>query len=101
VLLVLVAAAVGAAFLGAWWTAESLSTELALRPPVVLFDMAEAVREVPPERLGAAVAQAKAQAERLAAGGFLMIDAQAVIAAPPELCLGAEAFPAGTGVPSQ
>lgn len=99
VLLMLVAAAVGAAFLGARWTAEGFQTELALRPPVVLFDLAEAVREVPPEELGAAVARARERAERLAAGGFLVLDAQAVIAAPPELYLGTDGFPADAEAP--
>ncbi|MBK1700214.1 hypothetical protein [Thiococcus pfennigii] len=88
------AVAAGSAYLGARWTAESFNAELALRPPVVLFDLAGAVRDRPPERLGAAVAQARAQAERLAAGGFLVLDAQAVIAAPPELYLDA-----GAGAP--
>lgn len=96
VLLALIVAA-GAAFLGAQRAAERLSTELALRPPVVVFDMAAVLREVPPQRLGTAVAKAEKQAERLAAGGFLVLDAQAVIAAPPELYLGADAFPAGAG----
>jgi hypothetical protein len=86
-----VAAAAGSGYLGARWAADSLSAELALRPPVILFDMAGAVRDVEPARLGAAVAHKKEQAKRLAAGGFLVLDAQAVIAAPPELYIDARA----------
>ena len=91
------AAAAGFGYLGARWTAERLHEELALRPPVILFDMAGSVRDVEPARLGAAVAHQKEQAKRLAAGGFMVLDAQAVIAAPPELYLTADAFLQGDG----
>jgi len=91
------AAATGSAYLGARWMAESLRAKLALRPPVILLDMAGAVRGVGPEQLGAAVAHQKEQAKRLAAGGFLALDAQAVIAAPPELYLAPDAIPEGAG----
>ena len=77
----------GPACVGAWWAAEQLRAELALRPPVVLFDMAGAVRDVAPDRLAAVVAREKARARRLAEGGVLVLDAQAVIAAPPDLYL--------------
>jgi hypothetical protein len=43
------------------------------------------------------VERQKEQAERLAAGGFLVLDAQAVIAAPPELYLVPDANPEGAG----
>ena len=85
------AAAAGSGFLGARWTAENMRAELALRPPVILFDMAGAVRGAGPSQLGAVVARGKEQAERLAKGGFLVLDVQAVIAAPPELYLDAAA----------
>jgi len=84
-------------YFGARWTAESLREELALRPPVILFDMAGAVRGEGPEQLAAAVAREKEQAERLAAGGFLVLDAQAVIAAPPELYLAPGSNPEDAG----
>jgi hypothetical protein len=93
------AAAAGSGYLGARWAAESLSAELALRPPVILFDLATAVRDMEPARLGAAVAHQKERAKRLAAGGFLVLDSQAVIAAPPELYLASDASPAGAGDP--
>jgi hypothetical protein len=78
-----------------------LRAELALRPPVILLDLADAVRGVPPGALDARVAEARAQAKRLAAGGFLVLDAQAVIAAPPELYLaaGAKAQSPGEAAP--
>jgi hypothetical protein len=78
-------------YLGARWAADDLRAELALRPPVVLFDMAGAVRGVVPDRLAAVVAREKARAERLADAGFLVLDAQAVIAAPPDLYIDAAA----------
>jgi hypothetical protein len=83
-------AAVGSACIGSWWAWEHLRAELTLRPPVVLFDMAGAVQGVDPVQVGASVAHAKEQAERLAEGGFLVLDAQAVIAAPAELYLVSE-----------
>jgi hypothetical protein len=91
------AAAGASGYLGARWTAESLRAELALRPPVILFDMAGAVRDAAPEQLAAVVAREKEQAKRLAAGGFLVLDAQAVIAAPTELYLAPTVSPADAG----
>jgi hypothetical protein len=83
------ATAVASRYLGARGAAEDLRAELALRPPVVLFDMAGAVRGVAPDRLATVIAREKKQAERLAEGGFLVLDAQAVIAAPPDLYIDA------------
>jgi hypothetical protein len=88
-ILLVLAASGGSGYLGARWAAEALHSELALRPPVVLFDMAAAVRGVAPDRLAAVVAREKASAERLAEAGFLVLDAQAVIAAPLELTIDA------------
>ena len=79
------ATAFASGYLGARWAAEELRSELALLPPVVLFDMSAAVRGVAPDRLAAVVAREKARAERLADAGFLVLDAQAVIAAPADL----------------
>jgi hypothetical protein len=84
-------------YFGARWTAESLHAELVLRPPVILFDIAGAVRGAGTSQLGAVVARGKEQAERLAKGGFLVLDAQAVIAAPPELYLAKTGTPADAG----
>ena len=85
--LLLLATAGGSGYLGVQWAGEDLRAELALRPPVVLFDLAGAVRDVAPERLGSAMARVKDRAARLGEGGFLVLDAQAVIAAPPDLYL--------------
>jgi hypothetical protein len=90
VVLVVLVAAGASGYLSARWAAEGLRSELTLRPPVILFDMAGAVNGVDPARLGESVARAKEQARRLSEGGFLVLDAQAVIAAPPELFLAAE-----------
>jgi hypothetical protein len=79
------ATAVASGYLGARWAAEELRSELTLRPPVVLFDMAGAVRGVAPDRLAAMVAREKVRAKRLGDAGLLVLDAQAVIAAPPDL----------------
>jgi hypothetical protein len=84
-ILLVLAASGGSGYLGARWAAEDLRTELILRPHVVLFDMAGAVRGVVPDRLAAVVAREKARADRLADAGFLVLDAQAVIAAPADL----------------
>jgi len=83
------ATAVVSGYLAARWAAEDLRAELALRPPMVLFDMAGAVRGVAPDRLAAVVAREKARAKRLADAGFLVLDAQAVIAAPPDIYIDA------------
>ena len=85
--LVVGAVAAGAGLLGAHTTARRLEAELALRPPVILVDIAAAVQGAEPTAFAAVAARERAQAERLAAGGFLVLDAQAVIAAPPELYL--------------
>jgi hypothetical protein len=88
-------------YLGAVLAERPLRAELALRPPVILLDLADAVRGVPPGALDARVADARDRAKRLAAGGFLVLDAQAVIAAPLELYLapGAGAQSPGEGTP--
>jgi len=84
-ILLVLAASGGSGHLGARWAAEALRSELTLRPPVVLFNLAGAVRGVAPDRLAAVVAREKARAGRLADAGFLVLDAQAVIAAPADL----------------
>ncbi len=93
------ATVVASGYLGARWAAEDLRAELALRPPVVLFDMAAAVRGVAPDRLAAVVAREKARAERLADAGFLVLDAQAVIAAPADLHIEAASARVDVGGP--
>ena len=96
VLLVLLAGG-GSGYLGARLGGDALRSELALRPPVILFDLAGAVQGAEPSQLAAVVARETEQAKRLAAGGFLVLDAQAVIAAPPDLYLAPTTVPAGSG----
>ena len=91
------ATAVVSGYLGARWAAEDLRGGLALRPPVVLFDRAGAVRGVAPDRLAAVVAREKARAKRLADAGFLVLDAQVAIAAPPDLSIDSAATFEGVG----
>ena len=94
------AAAGGSGYLGARLGRDTLRSELALRPPVILFDLAGAIQGAEPSQLAAVVARETEQAKRLAAGGFLVLDAQAVIAAPPELYLAPTTVPAGAGDPA-
>jgi hypothetical protein len=79
------AAALGSGSLGGWWVTREVRAELALRPPVLVLDLSAAVRSVPPEEVDAALARQLTVARQLAAGGFLVLDAQAVLAAPPGL----------------
>jgi hypothetical protein len=95
------AIAVASSYLGARWAADDLRAELALRPPVILLDIAGAVRGVAPDRLAAVVVREKARAERLAEAGFLVLDAQAVIAAPPDLYIDSAAARDDLGEPSR
>jgi hypothetical protein len=79
------AGALGSGWLGGWWASKELRAELALRPPALVLDLATAVRSAPPEAVDESLARQLATARQLAAGGFLVLDAQAVLAAPPEL----------------
>jgi hypothetical protein len=77
--------ALAAGALGGWWVTRELRAELALRPPALVLDLAKIVRGAPPEAVEELLARQLATARQLAAGGFLVLDAQAVLAAPPEL----------------
>ena len=79
------AAALGSGWLGGWWASKEVRAELALRPPALVLDLATAVRSAPPEAVDELLARQLATARQLAAGGFLVLDAQAVLAAPPGL----------------
>jgi hypothetical protein len=79
------AGALTAGALAGWWVSKDLRAELALRPPVLVLDLATALRSAPPEAVDELLARQLATARQLAAGGFLVLDAQAVLAAPPEL----------------
>ena len=77
--------ALGCGWLGGTWATKDLRAELALRPPALVLDLATAVRSAPPEAVDELLARQLATARQLAAGGFLVLDAQAVLAAPAEL----------------
>ena len=79
------AGALTAGALAGWWVSRDLRAELALRPPALVLDLAAAVRAAPREAVDELLARQLATARQLAAGGFLVLDAQAVLAAPPEL----------------
>ena len=79
------AGALTAGALAGWWVSKDLRAELALRPPALVLDLATAVRGAPPEAVDELLARQLATARQLAAGGFLVLDAQAVLAAPAGL----------------
>ena len=79
------AGALTAGALAGWWVSKDLRAELALRAPALVLDLATAVRSAPPEAVDELLAHQLTAARQLAAGGFLVLDAQAVLAAPPEL----------------
>ena len=79
------AGALTAGALAGWWVSRDLRAELALRPPALVLDLAATLRSAPPQDIDAALARQLTAARQLAAGGFLVLDAQAVLAAPPEL----------------
>ena len=79
------AGALTAGALAGWWVSRDLRAELALRPPALVLDLATSVRSAPPEAVDELLARQLTAAKQLAAGGFLVLDAQAVLAAPAEL----------------
>jgi hypothetical protein len=91
------AGALTAGGLAGWWVSKEVRAELALRPPALVVDLAATVRSAPPQEIDAALARQLATARQLAAGGFLVLDAQAVLAAPPELTVMAPGIAGETG----
>jgi predicted permease len=83
----LVLATLASGALGAFLAVRPLRSEFATRPPVVILDTAEALRGVPAAQVGPVIARQRAIARRLAAGGVLVLDPQAVVAAPAGLYL--------------
>jgi hypothetical protein len=74
--------ALAGGYLGAEIAARPLRDAIATRPPVLIVDVAAALDGIAPEDVGDAIADLKATAVRLADGGVLVLDAQAVLAAP-------------------
>ena len=77
-------AALAGGYLGAEIAARPLREAIATRPPVLMIDVAAALDGIAPEDVGEAIADLKATAARLADGGVLVLDAQAVLAAPQD-----------------
>ena len=72
---------------GLLWMQRQLETALAVRPPVVVLDLAGAARETDPAQLAALLDAYRTTAERLAGRGLLVLERQAVLAAPAGLTL--------------
>ena len=68
-----------------WWCQQQLDRALALRPPVMLLDLATAARAASPTQLPALLRTYTQIADRLAAHGVLVLERNAVLAAPPAL----------------
>ena len=77
--------ALAGGYLGAEIAARPLREAVATRPPVLIVDVAAALEGVAPEDVGEAIADLRSTVARLAAGGVLVLDAQAVLAAPEDV----------------
>ncbi len=78
-----IASSVASAAATLLWVRAWVSAELATRPPTLVMDTAALIRGLPNEQVGAAVRDFDRVAQRLADGGVVVLDARAVIAAPP------------------
>ncbi|EGV16249.1 hypothetical protein [Thiocapsa marina] len=76
--------ALAGGYLGTEFAARPLRDAIATRPPVLIVDVAGALEGVAPEDVGEAIANLRSTAARLADGGVLVLDAQAVLAAPQD-----------------
>jgi hypothetical protein len=83
----LVVVALGAGYLGAWFALDSITADLQTRPPVLVLDMAAVLQGLSPEDAGREIARQREIATRLADSGVLVLDAQAIVAAPRTLYL--------------
>ncbi|EGV32685.1 hypothetical protein ThidrDRAFT_1170 [Thiorhodococcus drewsii AZ1] len=72
---------------GLVWMQRQLDMTLAVRPPIVVLDLTGAARESDPARLKTLLDDYRTTAERLAGQGLLVLDRQAVLAAPAGLIL--------------
>ena len=84
---VVLVVALGAGYLGAQVALRPVHAALETRPPVVVLDLASVLKGVAAESAGAVIAAQRELATRLAAGGILVLDAQAVLAAPADAYL--------------
>lgn len=72
---------------GLLWMQHHLERALAVRPPVVVLDLAGAARAADPARLKRRLEDYRRTAEQLSDQGLLVLDGQAVLAAPPGVIL--------------
>ncbi|RKT45623.1 hypothetical protein [Thiocapsa rosea] len=77
--------ALAGGYLGAEIAARPLREAIATRPPLLIIDVAAALDGIAPEDIGGAIADLETTAARLADGGVLVLDAQAVLAAPEDV----------------
>jgi hypothetical protein len=82
-----VASAAAGGYLSAHLATRDLRQELAMRPPIVVLDLATLAQGRDATAVGETLARGLNAAQRLAAGGVLVLDSQAVIADPPDLRL--------------
>ena len=87
ILVALSAVAFACGYLGAELAVRPLRDALATRPPVMIADLAAALDGVAPQGAGAVIARHREAAARLADGGVLVLDSQAVLAAPADAYL--------------
>jgi len=80
-------AGAGTGYLAAVAACGPLAEALALRPPVVVLALAGGLESLPPEGWAAQLRAHSESAARLARAGYLVLDAQAVVAAPADLYL--------------
>jgi hypothetical protein len=77
--------ALACGYLGAEIAARPLREAIATRPPVLIVDVASVLDGIAPKDVGEAIADLTTTAARLADGGVLVLDAQAVLAAPHDV----------------
>ena len=83
----ILASASALGYLSAHLATRDLRQELALRPPLVVLDLATLAQGRDATAVGENLARGLNTAQQLAAGGVLVLDSQAVIAGPPDLRL--------------
>ena len=84
---VVLVVALGAGYLGAQLALQPMRAALETRPPVVVLDLATVLKGVEADAADRVITAQRELAMRLAAGGVLVLDAQAVLAAPADAYL--------------
>lgn len=80
-------AGLAAGYLGARLALHPYDAALATRPPVLVQNLAALLRDAEPDQAAAVIAESQRTARRLAEGGVLVLDANAVLAAPADMYL--------------